>query len=269
MGEHEARHKVGILALQRGAAETDRRLRHIEIGDFETAEAGERGLRNGRKLRRRRQIGEEFVHQSRRAVRTDRADDRHNQPAAGNPLARRARQVLARQRRKRFNFAFAWTAVGVGAEHAFAPRLGGHMRGLFGVMTQSGVHLFAHALEGLFIEARRIDREPREFAGAVEIARQRAQAASDEIAFGVKRNLDRLLVEGALVGLAVEVARAFIEQPCEHRRRARLAFGIARRAAAKGEFDRDDRHGVILDEPGAYAARRDDFAHVDGAAAGK
>ena len=160
-------------------------------------------------------------------------------------------------------------AVGVAAEHALAPRLGRHMRGVFGVMTQAGVHLFAHPLEGLFVEARRVDREPRELAGAVEIARQRAQAAGKEIAFGVKRNLDRLLVEGALESLAVEVARTFVEQPREHRRCARLAFGIARAAAAKGEFGSDDRHGVVLDEPSVYAARRGDLADVDGAAAGQ
>ncbi len=122
-------------------------------------------------------------------------------------------------------------------------------------MPELRVHLLAHALERRLVEARRVDGEAQQFAGAVEMARQRAHPPADMVALAMERDLDRLLVERLLEGLAVEIAGAFVEQAGEQRRGARLARRVLRRAAAKGEFERHQRHRVVLDQPEADAAR--------------
>ena len=73
--EHDAGDVVGVLARHGGPAETDRRLRHVEIDDLDPAEAGERRLGDGYEIAARGQIGEDVVEEPRRALGLDRADD--------------------------------------------------------------------------------------------------------------------------------------------------------------------------------------------------
>ena len=83
------------------------------------------------------------------------------------------------------------------------------------------------------------------------------------VALAMEGKLDRLLVERLLEGLVVEIAGAFVEQAGEHASRAGLAGRVLRRAAAKGELERHQRHRVVLDQPEAHAARTDEVAQID------
>src|SRR5579883_122706 len=125
--------------------------------------------------------------------------------------------------------------------------------------------MLADAQERLFVEARLIDGQAQQFRGAVEIADQAPHPTADMIAVATERNLDRLLVEGAVKSLGIERPGAFIKQAAEQRRRARLAGRVLRRAALEGEFDRDQRHGVVFDQPSLDPARRDDLLDRHGA----
>ncbi len=124
-------------------------------------------------------------------------------------------------------------------------------------MPQPGVGVLAHAQERLLVEARRIDGEAQELGGAIEVLDQRAHPAAERVAVVVERDLDRLLVERPLEGLRIEVARAFVEQAREQHAHSRLVGRVLRRAAADGEFERDQRNGGGFDQPEGEAARRD------------
>ena len=144
-----------------------------------------------------------------------------------------------------------------------APGAAGDRAGLVGLVADLGEQLLAHARRRRLVEARRVDREAQQFAGAVEMARQRLHPAADVVALGMEGEFDRLLVERLLEGLVVEIARAFVEQAGEHRQRAGLAGGVLRRAAAEGEFERHQRHRIVFDQPEAHAARTDEVAQID------
>ena len=78
-------------------------------------------------------------------------------------------------------------------------------------MAQMRFHLFAHAIERLLVEARRIDRQRQQSAGAVEMTCQRSHPSADLVGVGVEADLDGLFVERAVKALAVEIAGALVE----------------------------------------------------------
>ena len=135
-------------------------------------------------------------------------------------------------------------------------------------MAQARVHVLAHALERLLVEARRVDRKPQEFGGAVEVLYERAHAPAPIVAVAVEGHLDRLLVERPVERLRIEFARAFVEEPRDERSEARLAVRVLRRAPTHGELERDERHRVGPDEPQLQAARGHDDFDVDGGIGG-
>ena len=259
MREHDAGDVIGVLARRGGPAETDRRLRHVEIDDLDARQAGERRFGDGLKIAARRQIGEGRVDQGGRALFVDRADDGKMERAARDQPGREALQVVAFDRREAFQRSLRRQAVGVAGKDARAPGPPGPRRRVVGLAPELRVHLLAHARERRLVETRRVEGEAQQFAGAVEIALQRAHPPAEVIVFGLERNFDRLFFERVLERLAVEIARAFVEQAREQRRRARLALGVLRRAAAKSEFERHQRNRVVLDQPEANAARRDEL----------
>ena len=106
--------------------------------------------------------------------------------------------------------------IGMAGKDARAPGAAGDRAGLVGLVADLGEQLLAHARRRRLVEARRVDREPQQFAGAVEMARQRLHPSADVVALGMEGELDRLLVERLLEGLVVEIARAFVEQAGEH-----------------------------------------------------
>ena len=154
-------------------------------------------------------------------------------------------------------------AIGVAGKDARAPGAARHRRRIVRLVPQLRVHLLAHALERRLVEARRVEAKAQQLAGAVEMAREGAHPPADMVALAMEGDFDRLLVERLLEGLVVEIARAFVEQAGQQGRGARLARRVLRRAAAKGEFERHQGNRIVLDQPKANAARRDEFAHID------
>ena len=132
-------------------------------------------------------------------------------------------------------------------------------------MLEHGVELAAHPLQRRGVETRRVHCQRQEFEGLVDMTRQGLQPPVEIVALGAEAQAYRMIVEGAMKRLGVEIARAFVEQAGEHGAGAGLALGILRGAAGKGKLHRDQRHGVILHQPGGDAAGADDVLHALGA----
>ncbi len=89
--------------------------------------------------------------------------------------------------------------------------------------------------------------------------------ARDRVAIGAEADMDREIVDGAMEAARVIGAGAFVERRREQRRQSGLLARVLRRAAGNREFERDERHGVALHEPGLKAGRRRDPLHMFGA----
>ena len=155
-------------------------------------------------------------------------------------------------------------AVRVTRKRLFLPVAVGQRRRIVGVVAQARVHVLAHAFERLLVEPRRVDREAQQLCGAIEVLGERAHAPAPMIAVALERHFDRLLVQGAVKRLRIEFARALVEEPRHQRAQARLVRRVLRRAAAHGEFERNERHRVRRDEPKFQAARANDDVDIDG-----
>ena len=153
---------------------------------------------------------------------------------------RSARSIRA----ERLERAVGRLAVGVIGKGLRLPVAVGEGAGIVGDVAQAGVHVLAHPLERLLVESRRVDGEAQELGGAVEVLGQRAHAPAPMVAVAVEAHLDRLLVERPVKGLRIEVARALVEEPRHQGAEAGLVGRVLRRAAAHGEFERDQRHRV-------------------------
>ena len=86
--------------------------------------------------------------------------------------------------------------------------------------------------------------------------------ARDRVAVGAKAEMNRELVDGAMKAARVIGAGAFVERRGEQSGESGLFGRVLRRAAANGEFERDERHGVAFDEPDLQAAGRHDPLHM-------
>ena len=104
---------------------------------------------------------------------------------------------------------------------------------------------------------RRGQCDPQQVEGLVLVVAQHAQAAAEGVAGGAEGELDGAAVEPLMERLGVEIAGALVEEVADKIGDAGLVVGILRRAAGKGIFHGDQRHGRVLDEPGLDAARRD------------
>ena len=62
-----------------------------------------------------------------------------------------------------------------------------------------------------------------------------------------------------VIGLAVEIAGALVEQIGGEIGGARLVGFVLGRAAVESEIERDQRHGLLAHEPGLDAGRADDL----------
>ena len=135
-------------------------------------------------------------------------------------------------------------------------------------MAQARVHVLAHPFERLLVEARGVDGEAKQLGGAIEVLGERAHAPAPMIAVAVERHFDRFLVQSAVKGLRIQFARALVEEAGHQGAQAGLLRRVLRRAAAHGEFERNDRHRVGRDEPEFQAARTDDDVDIDGGMGG-
>jgi hypothetical protein len=211
------------------------------------------------------QVGEDLIDQRGRARFVDRADDRDRQGGAGEEPLRQCGQVCANDRSQTVRRAAGRQPIGMAGKDAPAPGAAGDGARLVGLVADLGQQLLAHPRRRRFVETRRVDGEAGELAGAVEMAGKRLHPPAEEVALGMEGKLDRLLVERFVERLIVEIGGALVEQAGKQSRRAGLAGRVLGGAAAKGEFERHQRHGVIFHQPEAHAARTDEVARIDGA----
>ena len=199
----------------------------------------------------------------------DRADDHDHQFIARDAALGGVNEIGPLDARKTLERAFGRLAIGMVGERLRPPSAAGDRSGIVRVVAQARVHVLAHALERLLVEARRVDREAQEFGGAVEVLDQRAHAPAPMIAVAVELHLDRLFVQRSVEGLQIEFTRALVEETRDERSQARLALRVLRRASAHRKLERDKRHRVGLDQPQLQAARGDDDFDVDGGIGGR
>ncbi len=132
------------------------------------------------------QIGEDLVDEPRRARRVDCADDADMQSAARHQAAREIPQFGALDRGEALLRAMRRQPVGMARKDARAPGAARHRRGVVRLVAELRVHLLAHALERRLVETRRVDAKAQQFAGAVEMAHQRAHPPADMIALAME-----------------------------------------------------------------------------------
>ncbi len=252
-----SRHEVRVAALHARAAEGDDGLRHVE--------GHEGALRRlcGLDVGDRREVGlggqaaEGVVEQLAEGCRIDVADDCDLEPILGKHAADIVLHVGDRDGRYAVEVAVGLPAIGMIAEGDFeelAARQRGRVRGF---AAQARDDLGADALNIGGVEMRRGQRAPQEVEGLVLVVAQHAQAAAEGVAGGAEGELDGAAVEPFVEGLGIEIAGAFVEEVADQVGDARLVLGVLGRAAGKGIFHRDQRHGCVLHEPGLDAAGRD------------
>ncbi len=150
-----------------------------------------------------------------------------------------------------------------------AKRLGGHRVGVVGVALDAGGELSAHALDGVAVETRVVQRKPEQSEGLVDVARQALKMARQRVAVDAKTDMDREILHDPVKGARIMRAGPLVEQVGEQRREPVLAGRILRRPAARRKFERHQWHGVALDQPSLDAAGRNDALNVFGAGFGR
>ncbi len=177
-------------------------------------------------------------------------------------------EVAARHGGERLGRAAHGVAVGVAREGGFAPAAARQRVGVLGLAAEARRDLGAHALDRVRVEARRAHGEAQQVDGLLDRAAQRLQPARHGVAVGAEGDLDGAVVERAVEALGVEVAGALVEQARHHGGGAGLAVRVLGGAALEGEVDGDERHRIVLDQPGLDAARRAHLLHGGGAGDG-
>ena len=117
----------------------------------------------------------------------------------------------------------------------------------------AGNDLDADAVDRRGVEARLLHRQRQQVERLVALFGQHAHRAVDRVAAGAEAHLGAGIVELRLEGVAVEIAGAFVEQAGHQLGQPFLAGRVLRGAALEGEADRDDRHRIVLDQPGGDA----------------
>ena len=97
----------------------------------------------------------------------------------------------------------------------------------------------------------------QQFEGFIAMGRQHPHAADDAVRIGIEVEVDGQVGELCLEGGGIETACPFVQQPGGEKGHALLARGILRRAAAESDGKRNQRIGVILDQPGLDPAGTD------------
>ncbi len=232
---------------------------------MERAEARDRDLGNGDERAVGRQRAEDGIDMGGQACGIDRADGGDLQAVAAEGGRAHRLQIGLRETIERLKFAAHGRAIrmigiGVRAKDAACGIIG-----IVDLALQPRRDLALHAFEGLIVETRLVHAEPQQLEGLVRVAGQRLHAARQNIAIGGEGDFDRIIVEDGMKGARVVRPRAFVENAGEKRGEARLSFRVLRGAALEGEFDRDERHGIVFDKPGLDAGFREHFLHARGA----
>ena len=253
------------MAPEAGPAVADVDLGDIEVDQHPPVEAGDLDFRHGPARRMGRQAAKQRVEPCRERRGVDGADHGDPERVARQKGLVQRHEIVADDRVDFAEFAARGARVGVVGPGRAAPRLRGHEVRVLRLALERGVDLAAHALQRFGVETRGVEGERGEFEGLVEIARQRLHVAGELVAVGGEMQADRVIVERALEGLRIEIARALVEHAREDRGGAGLALRILRGAACKGELHGDQRHGVIFHQPGLDPGWRHDVLDARGA----
>jgi len=86
--------------------------------------------------------------------------------------------------------------------------------------------------------------------GALAMLGERLELTVELVAAGIERQADRLVLERGAKRLAVELARALVEQPGDHVGEPLAALRVEHRAALEIQGQREDRDRRLADQPG-------------------
>ena len=136
--------------------------------------------------------------------------------------------------------------------------------GVLGLAAQTRDDLPLHPGNRLLVEAGLGNGKPQHLEGIVDIRRQRAHRAVEIVAARIEADAHRQVLQTGLERLRIEITRALVEGRGEQVGEPFLPLRILRGPAFKGELDGNDRHRVVLDQPGGEAAGRGDLLDLHG-----
>ena len=196
-----------------------------------------------------RQAAENRIQLALQRFGVDCADDGDVKAATREHGAVRGAQIIGRDGRQAFLRAFVAPGIGVAAIESLCPFIAGDRIGIVPGGDDVGHDLRADAVDRRLVEARRGHRQPEQVECLVLMLRKHAHRPVDAVAGLAEAHFGAGVVEAGLEGVAVEVARAFIEQARHQVGEPFLAGRILRGAAVEHEADRHDRQRVVLDQP--------------------
>ncbi len=138
------------------------------------------------------------------------------------------------------------------------PAAAGETAGIGDLAPQRRHFLAAHALQRIGIEARLGQRQPQQIEGLVAMLVKGAQGPMEIIATDAKAQLDGVLLQPLVIGLAVEIAGALVEHVGGQIGGARLIGFVLAGSAMEGVIQRHQRHRLLAHQPGHDAGRADD-----------
>ena len=130
------------------------------------------------------------------------------------------------------------------------PAAASEIIGVRDVAPQDRQFLFANPLDGLGVETRLGQREPQQLEGLVAMFVQRAQRAVKCVAANLKADLDCVVFQPLMKGLAVQLAGAFVEQIGGEMRCPGLAGVILAGSATESVIQRDQWYRLLAHQPG-------------------
>ena len=252
-------HEIGIVARDALAAEGDHRLRHVDIDDDAAAEPARTHRGDSLEIVFGRQAGEGAIDQFAGGHGIDVADDRNGQLVAREHAPHIVAQVGDGHARHRLQRALALTAVRMTGKRGLPPAAAGEVVRIGGIAAQPRQFLSAHHLHRLGVEARRRQCQPQQIEGLVAVLVERAQRAAELVAPDSEMELDSVVFQALMEGLAVEIAGALVEQVGGEVGGARFVGLVLAGAAVEGVVERDQRDGPFAHQPGHDAGRADDL----------
>ena len=253
MVHDEGRHVVRILALYADRRDANDRLRlldrarqlqaevRLDVGDRD--EVGLLG-----------QAAEGRVEKRRQFLRRDGPDHANDEVVAGECAAMNPDQIVSRDRGNGLRGPVRGSTIRMVRERRLGEEAARDIVGIGGARLEPGQYLRAYAFRRFGVEAGLRQGQPQEFERLVAAICERLQAALDFIAAGVEGELHGRRFEARLEGVGVEGTGALVEKARHEAGEAGHIGRILRGAAAEGEIDGDQRHGVVGYEPRGDAA---------------
>ncbi len=205
------------------------------------------------------QPGEGAVDQLAGGFGVDVADDRNGELVAREHATHVVAQIGGGDARHRFQRALAFAAIGVAGKGGAPPTAAGETVRIGGIAPQARQLLPAHALDRIGIEARLGQRQVQKIEGLVAVLVEGAQRAAEIIAADPEAEVDGVVFQPLVIGLAVEVAGALVDQVGGEIGGAALGRVVLAGAAVEGVTERHQRNRALAHQPGGDAGGADDL----------